>query len=73
MEIDDATPGRVEVALYDLQGRQVHTETIAVTAEGRLQFSLDRAGRPVPSGVYFARVRDASGAWSAAVRAVVLR
>ncbi len=73
LEVADAAPGAVQVALYDLQGREVMSERVERSGEGGLQFPLDRAREPLRAGVYFARVRDASGAWSGAVRAVVLR
>ncbi len=73
LEVADAAPGAVQVALYDLQGREVMSERVERSAEGGIRFPLDRAREPLRAGVYFARVRDASGAWSGAVRAVVLR
>ena len=73
LELADAEPGPVEIAVFDLQGRQVLTRTVDAAGEGTLRFSVAGASQPFTSGVYFARVRDSVGAVSNTVRLVILR
>ncbi|MCB1183784.1 immune inhibitor A [bacterium] len=56
--------GAVELAVYDLQGRRVRTLVAANRAAGEHSTTwdgTDAAGRRVPSGVYFARLRADGG------------
>lgn len=73
LEVEDAAAGRLEVALFDLQGRRVLTRFLESPRDGHAEFSLEPSEHPLAAGVYFARVRDAEGRWSDAVRTVVLR
>jgi hypothetical protein len=64
----------VEVELFGLRGERVRSLLSGVRPAGRHQVRWDGAaddGRPVPDGVYFARVR--AGAWSDVVKMVVAR
>jgi hypothetical protein len=50
--------GRVEIGIYDLAGRRVHTMTNAVYPAGQHRATwnrIDRSGSPVRPGVYFVR------------------
>jgi hypothetical protein len=53
---------RAQLAIYDVRGRRVRTLLDAVRPAGRATLvwdGRDDAGRPVTSGVYFARVTAA--------------
>jgi hypothetical protein len=75
LEFTDATPGPVEVRLYDLQGRVVMRERgeAGATGAGAVPFRLRAVSPPPPNGIYLAVLRDASGRMSNAVKIVVLR
>jgi hypothetical protein len=54
---------RVNVSIYDVSGRSVHTLADASYPAGRFELvwdGRDRAGRGAPSGVYFARMTAGS-------------
>ncbi|MBK6898419.1 MAG: T9SS type A sorting domain-containing protein [bacterium] len=56
--------GRVELAVYDLQGRRVRTLLAGNAAAGPHEVLWpgdDDAGRTLPSGVYLARLRGPGG------------
>lgn len=58
LRFDLARAGRVELAVYDLQGRRVRVLVSAALAAGRHEIvwdGLDGQGRTLSSGVYFAR------------------
>jgi hypothetical protein len=73
LELTGAESDSYEVALYDLQGRRVLTQQAQGATTGRLRFSLEGAMPALVSGIYYAKVRDAAGVESNAVRIVVLR
>ena len=68
-------PGPVILRAYDLQGRLVLEQRVMAPSTERQTVSLDfrQAGRPLSSGIYFARATDAAGNESATVRVVLLR
>ncbi len=55
--------GRVELAIYDLQGRRVRTLLAGPAAAGahEVVWGDDDAGRGLPSGLYLARLRGPDG------------
>lgn len=58
-------PGPVTVAIHDARGRRLATVLQADLAAGRRELiwnGTDDAGRPLPSGVYFARAETVAGA-----------
>jgi hypothetical protein len=75
LELVNAAPGPIELRFFDVQGRMVHQEQGRAEGAGpsTIAFDLERARPPLPNGVYFAAVRDASGQVSQAVRLLVMR
>lgn len=60
-ELPESSP--VDIEVYDVAGRRVYTRrTIGVSGENSFLFEgRDQQGRQLPNGVYFYRVRTASG------------
>ena len=75
LSLGAAQPGPVTLRAYDLQGRLVLEQRVMASGTGRQAITLDfrQAGRPLSSGIYFARATDAAGNESATVRVVLLR
>lgn len=75
LSLEGAVVGLVELQVYDLQGRSVMRQDVTVrgASQERLSLDLSSSDRRLPAGVYFARVKDISGAESNAVKLVVLR
>lgn len=73
LSVEHAAPGEVELSLYDLQGRRLANRRIEPGAGGALRSPIADASTPLTPGIYFARVRDAAGRESNAVRFVVIR
>ncbi|MGH7724775.1 MAG: T9SS type A sorting domain-containing protein [Candidatus Eiseniibacteriota bacterium] len=73
LEVESSTPSLATVTVYDLAGRAVLRENLRVAPEGMsmVQVRLDRAS--LAPGVYFAKVRDASGLASQGMKFVVVR
>lgn len=74
-EVSDASPGELEVWVYDVQGRHVHRQfEVPIEREVRtFRLGLDAGGGGLQPGIYFIRARDALGRESNAVKTVVLR
>lgn len=73
VEFDLAAPGEVELAIFDVAGRQVATLERGTRAAGRHEArwdGRDAAGRRVEGGIYFARLTADDG--SAFSRVVVI-
>jgi hypothetical protein len=75
LELADAEPGEVEIAMYDLQGRLVLRERGSSAGLGTdvLHLDLVNARRPVTQGLYFVIARDAGSRRSDAAKVVVLK
>jgi hypothetical protein len=74
LELSGTSSPRIELAIYDVSGRAIARREITLQGSGATQrFPLTFAGQPLGAGIYFARVRDASGAVSDGVRFVRLR
>ncbi|MBM3317363.1 MAG: hypothetical protein FJY75_05880 [Candidatus Eisenbacteria bacterium] len=68
--------GAFEIGLFDAGGRLVRTLAPLAPAGGGGSFAwdgTDRAGRPLPAGVYFAAARSDGREWSQPRRLVLLR
>ncbi len=64
VRFDLAREGRVELAIYDLQGRRVRTllaGPVSAGAHEAVWQGDDDAGRDLPSGMYLARLRGPDG------------
>lgn len=74
LSFDLAEPGRVQLEIYDVAGHRVRTLVDELMEAGfghaLLWNGLDDSGRRLPSGIYLARLRTASG--PAATRRLVL-
>jgi flagellar hook assembly protein FlgD len=68
----DAAPAAAQfIRLYDLQGRRVRELPLGSAGAGVAQWDgRDEDGRPVPAGIYFARLT--SGSVHAQARVVLL-
>jgi hypothetical protein len=68
LTFDLARAGRVDLSVHDVAGRRVRTlvdgEAFAPGRHERAWEGRDDAGRPLPSGVYLARLSGATGASS---------
>ncbi len=73
LRYDLDAPGTVDLAIYDALGRRVRTLVTGRQPAGLHTIpwdGTDDAGRPLPSGVYFSRLRTASALHA---RALILR
>lgn len=64
IEFELAEGGAIELAIYDLGGRQVRVMDAGSRSAGRYQATwdgLDNVGRAVPTGAYFCRLSTAQG------------
>lgn len=64
---DLAEPGAIELAIYDLRGQQVRIIDAGLRSSGRYEATWDghdEAGRAVPTGVYFCRLKTSTGSQS---------
>ncbi len=75
VEVTDAAQGRLEVTLFDLQGRVAMRRERMATGSGSDSIRLDVTDAPnsIAPGVYFLQARDASGRTSAAVKVAIVR
>lgn len=77
LQVSNAAAGPLELRLFDVRGRVVLEQQGVASGMGEetVRFGLSRAGHgePLASGVFFAIVRDASGATSQAVKLVILK
>ena len=74
LELSGATGSRVELAIYDVTGRVVQRRELSLGGNGATQtFPLMLGAQRLPTGVYFARVRDEAGATSEGVKFVRLQ
>jgi exonuclease III len=65
LDVGVGTAGRVELRVYDAQGRSVRTLVTEILPAGihRLAWDgRDAGGRPLPPGIYFARLETDAGA-----------
>jgi len=62
LHVGNASPGPMELRLFDVQGRMIHGQqgTAGGTGHDTIDFDLASIQSPSPNGVYFAVVRDAS-------------
>lgn len=75
LEILNASPGPLDVRVYDLRGRLVLQQRSVATGTGQDSILVNlaaAAGAPAP-GLYFLRVVDASGQISPSAKLVLLR
>lgn len=74
LDLEGAAGGSLEVALYDLQGRQVLRQRPESGGTGQDTIRLDFAlsNRPLTPGIYFIRVQDAAGRSSDALKVLIL-
>jgi hypothetical protein len=71
-----ARPDRVEARVYDVSGRLVRTLAARAFPAGEHTLTwdgLDEARRPVPHGVYFARLHYQASGFADAKKVIVLR
>ncbi len=74
LELGGSTGSRIELTIYDVSGRAVERRDLTVRGGAAMQsLPLTFAPGNVPAGIYFARVRDESGAVSDGAKFVRLR
>ncbi len=65
LRVDLAQDGPLRLEIFDLRGRSVKVLMDGISLAGPNDFywdGSDQMGRPAPSGIYFAKFRDATGA-----------
>jgi hypothetical protein len=74
LEMSGVTGTRIELTIYDVSGRAVERREFSLRDGAALQtFPLTLGAGRHPTGIYFARVRDESGATSEGIKFVRLR
>jgi hypothetical protein len=76
LRIENAAPGPVEIAFFDLQGRTIARQEYVSGGMGEDSILLDlttMSRRGLQNGVYFVAARDATGSQSNTIKAVVIR